>query len=112
MEDDTLLDQTSSLLRQHWGLTLASHLTWEELHAMLGAHLAYMLAQDFAHLVNVMYRLDVPEARFNTALHAPTLELRASLLADAVLARERLRAEMRLRYANPGASTRSTPTDQ
>lgn len=101
--EDALLHVTADLLEQDWSLTLAdapSGRSWEQLRTVLAQHLAVMLADDFARLVNVMYRLDVPEQDFRTALAAPTLEVRAQALTDAVLARERLRAEMRIRYSS------------
>ena len=111
--DDALILATADLLEKNWSLVASedpSRRSWEALHAMLKQHLADLLAHDFARLVNIMYRLDVPEQRFRTALAAPTLEARAHILADAVLARERLRAEMRVRYsptssAGPQAET-------
>lgn len=109
MENATLIE-TANLLQQSWGLNLAgdpSQRSWEDLALALEAHLAHLLAHDFAHLVNVMYRLDVPEQRFNLAMAAPTLGERAHLLADAVLARERLRAEMRIRYSSPPSADTS-----
>jgi hypothetical protein len=105
--EDALLHATADLLERDWSLTLAdgpSGRSWEQLRTVLAQHLAVMLVDDFARLVNVMYRLDVPEQSFRTALAAPTLEARAQALTDAVLARERLRAEMRIRYSSSSSS--------
>lgn len=111
--EDALLTTTTSLLQRDWGLHIApatAGRSWDALSALLEQHLAELLERDLPRLINIMYRLDVPEQHFHAAMSAPSLGERARQLADAVLARERLRAEMRLRYSsNPASGGQAGP---
>ncbi len=112
--EDALLITTTSLLQRDWGLPIAQDThdrSWEALSVLLAQHLAELLERDLPRLVNILYRLDVPEQHFHAAMSAPSLGERSRQLADAVLARERLRAEMRLRYSSTPTSGGQTGPD-
>jgi hypothetical protein len=104
MQDSLTTAETASLLQKNWGLEPSGANSWEALHAALCIRLQQMLEEDFAGLVNAMYRLDVPETQFRAALNAPDPGLIASQLADAILDRELMRAKTRLHYRQAPAN--------
>lgn len=101
MQDPRIATQTAALLQQHWGISLPQERTWEDLRQALHIQLSKMLAEDFQGLVNAMYRLDVPEQQFRAAMDAPHTQAVVEQLTEAVLNRELLRAEMRIRFSSP-----------
>ncbi len=109
MENAPIIAETASLLQQNWGLPMHAADSWEKLRLALEPHIAYLLLHDFNTLVNAMYRLDVPDTRFRAALALSSPDLVASTLTQAVLDRERQRAETRLRYRS---ASNTTPTDE
>lgn len=104
MQDSLTTAETASLLQKNWGLEPLGSNSWEALHAALCIRLQQMLEEDFAGLVNAMYRLDVPETQFKAALATPDAGLISSKLADAILDRELLRAKTRLHYRQAPAN--------
>ncbi|MEM7037493.1 MAG: hypothetical protein AAF570_10970 [Bacteroidota bacterium] len=96
-------------LREHlsrqWEIDLPEDPDWARLEAALQAQLRHLLDHDFNRLVNAMYRLDIPETQFNSALTQATPEGKrpnqttvALRLAKLVLARERRRLATWHRY--------------
>lgn len=75
-----------------------------ELEAQLGRAMLHMLQHHFGSVPQLMYRLDIPEHRFNEALSAPSLPEAAARLATLMVDRELIRMETRRRFgSNPRA---------
>ncbi|MBX3102366.1 MAG: hypothetical protein KF690_07660 [Bacteroidetes bacterium] len=74
--------------------------TREALEDWLAGYVQTLLEEHFETLAQLMYRLDVPEARFLEALEAPGTSLRAHAVARLMVERELIRLEMRRRFGN------------
>lgn len=69
----------------------------EELRNILVRQVLYLLERDVERLMQAMYRIDVPEQRFKSALVS---EDPAGQLADLILQREMMKVQTRRWYAN------------
>ena len=70
----------------------------QKLLQLLTKRINHLLDHDFQTLLNIMYRIDVDEAKFKHILvHQPAGEIAASL-AQLILHRMMQKAEMRLKY--------------
>jgi hypothetical protein len=74
-------------------------LSYKELHARIKLYILDLLQHDFEQLAALMYRHDVPENRFNKALHLPNDDQRADDIATLVIEREKQKIATRLAYA-------------
>lgn len=98
------IHKTAGLLHKNWGMeppTLLDETAagWECLREALRVQMLAMLTHDLERLVQTMYRLDVAEGKFHTAMEQPTQEARAAALANIVLDRELLRLETWQKYS-------------
>jgi hypothetical protein len=82
------IHKTARLLQKNWDLVPPEQLDWEALRLALQRQLHHLLEADFERLVQAMYRLDVNEGKFLTALELPTVAERAIALARIVMERE------------------------
>lgn len=74
-------------------------LTWEDLEGVLGVRIAQLLDEDFERLVNIMYRLDIPEHRFHAAMSGNSSKI-PERLTQLVLEREYQRIQTWNKYQN------------
>lgn len=88
------------MLHRQWGLPDDPAHDWKQLKTALKERLFELLEDDFAGLVNAMYRLDIAEDRFKAALDASSTDAIAAQLAEVVLQRELQRLETRRRYSD------------
>ncbi|HHG85090.1 MAG TPA: hypothetical protein ENJ82_10135 [Bacteroidetes bacterium] len=96
--DKNHITETANLLAKNWGLTTTSPSSMDELRAALRGRILELLEDNFAGLVNAMYRLDISEPLFNNALQAGKTELVADKLVDIVFKRELQRLATRRQY--------------
>ena len=84
----------------------------KELHHRLKIYIAEMLENNFEKLCNMMYRHDVPELKFNSALDEATLDEQADKLAELVIEREMLKVETRRKYRKTKDGNNSRKIDE
>jgi hypothetical protein len=85
-------------LIQEWGLNAGLH-SKEAIIDVLTAKLDRMLRDDPMGLIQLMYRLDIPEDQLDAALDA---EASASLIAHLVWNRQEQKQRMRATMQRPG----------
>jgi hypothetical protein len=87
--------QTESLklIEQFTGITAPHH----QIEEKLKQHLLYLLEKDLATLYNLLYRIDVSEAKVRAIFGGDSHDI-AQSLTILILERIQQKAEMRLRY--------------
>lgn len=70
------------------------------LKEFLKKRVQYFLDHDFGHLLNAMYRIDVPEPKLKKILNQAEPEELATEISEAIISRERAKMETRLRYSS------------
>lgn len=99
-----LITETAFLLNKDFGqeeetaLKLRNDLTENDLKSYLQKTIAWYIEYDFHALVNIFYRLDIHEQKFNTLLAERIGDELTSGLADLVLERETQKARSRMAY--------------
>lgn len=79
------------------GTVLSSN---DELKQALQKRIAYLLDYDLNQLLNIFYRLDIPEDRVKTTLASEQPDQIATTLADLVIERELQKQEFRRKYCD------------
>lgn len=99
-----LIAETALLLNKDFGqeeetaLKLRDDLTKNDLKSHLQNVIAWYIESDFHALVNIFYRLDIHEQKFNAIMDTQMGDELTSNLADLVLEREMQKAKTRLEY--------------
>ncbi|RLD38971.1 MAG: hypothetical protein DRI74_02305 [Bacteroidetes bacterium] len=99
-----LINETAFLLNKDFGqeeetaLKLHNDLTENDLKLYLQNVITWYIETDFHTLVNIFYRLDIHEQKFNTIVDTQMGDELTSGLADLVLEREMQKAKTRLAY--------------
>ncbi len=99
-----IISEAAILLNKDFGqeeeaaLKLRNDLTKNDLKKYLQHTIAWYIEFDFHTLVNIFYRLDIHEQKFNTLMQECIGDELTSGLADLVLEREMQKAETRLAY--------------
>lgn len=99
-----LIAETALLLNKDFGqeeetaLKLRDDLTKNDLKSHLQNVIALYIESDFHALVNIFYRLDIHEQKFNAIMDTQMGDELTSNLADLVLEREIQKAKTRLEY--------------
>lgn len=108
-----IISETALLLNKDFGqeeetaLKLRNDFTKNDLKSYLQNAIAWYIEYDFHALVNIFYRLDIHEQKFNTLIEERIGDELTSGLADLVLEREMQKAQTRIAYReylknNPG----------
>jgi hypothetical protein len=85
-------------LNRSYELELRDVLTLEELEAMLAERVNTLIQRDFGALVQLLYRVDVSEAKLRNLLEANTGEDAAVLIAREMIERQWQKIETRRKY--------------
>ncbi len=99
-----LIAETAFLLNKDFGqeeetaLSLRDDLTENDLKSYLQFAIAWYIESDFHTLVNIFYRLDIHEQKFNKLMKEQVGDELTSGLANLVLEREMQKAKTRLAY--------------
>lgn len=72
---------------------------FEALHVFLTRRVQELLNHDFAHLLNALYRIDIPQNRVEEILNCSAPEMLASELSRAIIEREKQKMITRLKYS-------------
>jgi hypothetical protein len=65
---------------------------------LLAARIRHLLTFQTEHLMQILYRLDVPEQYYTDSLKLPSMDDTVRTLAEGILARERIKAATRRKY--------------
>lgn len=87
-----------------WELPESAPAAEDELLRRLAARILELLDGDMGALMQILYRIDVPEARFNEAMAAASQQERAERLARLCIERERLKIKTRELYRRRGSA--------
>lgn len=103
MKDVTLAEMSFQLIRKDLGITESPDLHHSEdpiheLYQFLTRQIQYLLDHDFAHLINSLYRIDLPEGKVEKILKFSEPDKIASNLAKSVIERENQKIKTRMRY--------------
>ncbi len=99
-----IITETAFLLNKDFGqeeetaLKLRNDLSQNDLKAYLQNTIAWYIEFNFSTLVNIFYRLDINEQKFNTLMQEHIGDELTSGLADLVLEREIQKAQTRIAY--------------
>lgn len=99
-----LIEETVALLSKDFGqeeeteLKFSKNISQNDLKIYLQNTIAWYLEYNFQGLVNIFYRLDIHEQKFNTIINQMVGDELTSSLADLVLEREMQKAKTRLAY--------------
>lgn len=66
--------EDAQLIIEEWGLQGSGLHTREAILEALAARIIQLMAQDPMAFIQLMYRLDIPEAQFEAAMDAPNAE--------------------------------------
>ncbi len=75
-------------LQSLWEITLPENFSEQDLLDLLRQRIEYLLINDFSKLLNIMYRLDIPEEKFKQAMAENGMPAMADRIAQLVLERE------------------------
>ncbi|MCX2743958.1 hypothetical protein OO013_08780 [Mangrovivirga sp. M17] len=92
LRKDLAMDASQINLKKQYSL--------EKLHDILSEQIERLLDEDPAYLVNLLYRIDVPEIKFKRALEAPGMMAKSEQLASMVIERELKKIETRKRFSH------------
>lgn len=98
--DSSLLQEAVQLLQKDFDLpAVQSELTEEQLVILFTPLLQHLLNRDFERLLQICYKIDLGENTFKQILHESEPNEMASDLARAIIARHKLKIEIRRKYS-------------
>jgi vacuolar-type H+-ATPase catalytic subunit A/Vma1 len=95
-----LIQETAQLLQHNFELPeITQEISEEQLVNILTPIIHHMLDRDFERLLQVCYRIDLGEKKLQKILHDSTPDQLAKDLAVAIVARQKMKIEIRRRYS-------------
>ncbi len=92
---------SQQLIQQYFGVPVEDSLReYEEVLSRLEQQIQYLLNDDFQTLLNALYRIDVDEEKFRSALELSSPGEVARNVGKLILDRIILKAETRLKYSS------------
>lgn len=102
MDDSKLIEISYQLIQKDFQIEAESNEvaihSFERLKNHVTQIVSYLLDKDMSRLLIVLYRIDVGEELVKNILATSHPDLLASNLAEAIISRERKKAEYRLKY--------------
>lgn len=106
MPDDALLPETLSVLRAAFGTDetapVPATLTLDDVRRFLVSRITPLLDRNPAHLMSLLYRIDVAEDRVQEVLASAPPEAIPGALADLIIDRQLQKVRLRRRYREAG----------
>jgi len=84
MQNNELVHQVNKEL----ALALSEKISLEELLSQLAVHINQLILQNFEQLVNLLYRIDVSEAKIKSILSMQTNENAGNIIAKLIIERQ------------------------
>lgn len=103
MSDHEMVRIGAQLITKDFGLDdteLADALSIESLESRLTKVVQYLLDKDFQRLINIMYRIDLPESTFKQVLASEEPDKIANSLAKHILDRQLQKVALRQKYSS------------
>ncbi len=95
------LKETVLLLEKSFGFPMVQEIHSEEdLVALLTPVIHQLLNREFERLLQICYRIDLGEGKLNDILYASPPDQMAGDLAKAIVARQKLKLEIRKKYSD------------
>ena len=85
MENTELL---KDYLQKELSIELAGKMSLEQLKEQLSQHISYLINHNFRNLVNLLYRIDVNEARLRLLLNENTAKDAARIISGLIIERQ------------------------
>jgi hypothetical protein len=76
----------------------------EEFHALLAAKINELITTNFPALIQLLYRLDISEAKLKQLTRDHSQEETAAIIATLIIERQIQKLKSRQQYKNPGTS--------
>ncbi|WP_258103708.1 hypothetical protein [Marinoscillum sp. MHG1-6] len=103
MNEERLLVSSVQLIQGHFELNVsetAQIKDFKKLFDLVHAEVKQLLNRDFSGLLNILYRIDVPEIKVKEILTHSDPELISYDLTEAIITRFREKAITRIRYSS------------
>jgi hypothetical protein len=104
MDDSKLIEISYQLIQKDFQLEKESvevqMNSFERLKTYVTKIVSYLLDKDMNGLLNILYRIDVGEETVKQILATSHPDLLAENLANAIIARERKKAEYKMKYSS------------
>ena len=94
-----LFEKDFQLDKSYLNLEKNQHITYEEAFLRIMRVVEDLLAKDFKHLINVLYRIDVSEEKLKEAL-AESTDNPASIITKMIIERELQKVATRKKYSS------------
>ena len=95
MKNDNDLQQAVTEFHKLSLLPTAQHITYDQLQQYLITHINQLLKNDFSALVQLLYRMDIPEEKLRYYLQQNKEEMASGIIAELMIERQLQKAESR-----------------
>ena len=95
MQNDQDLQQAVTEFHKLSLLPTSQHITYEQVKQYLIIRINQLLKDDFAALVQLLYRMDIPEEKLRYYLQENKDEMAAGIIAEMMIERQLQKAESR-----------------
>ena len=95
MKNDNELQQAVNEFHKLSLLPTAQHITYDQLQQYLITHINQLLKNDFSALVQLLYRMDIPEEKLRYYLQQNKEEMASDMIAELMIERQLQKAESR-----------------
>ena len=95
MKNDNDLRQAVTEFHKLSLLPTAQHITYDQIKQYLITHISQLLKNDFSALVQLLYRMDIPEEKLRYYLQQNKEEMASGIIAELMIERQLQKAESR-----------------
>ena len=95
MKNDNDLQQAVTEFHKLSLLPTAQHISYDQLQQYLITHINQLLKNDFSALVQLLYRMDIPEEKLRYYLQQNKEEMASGIIAELMIERQLQKAESR-----------------
>jgi hypothetical protein len=94
MENNQLVQQVN----KEMAIELSEKISLEELHSQLAIHINHLILNNFEQLVNLLYRIDVSEAKIKSFLSRQNNENAGNIIANLIIERQLQKIKTRQQF--------------
>lgn len=98
---DSTLSAINASLEETTGASLPAPKDLQDLEQQLANYINYLIQSDFNRLVQLLYRIDISEARIKQLLQLNPQEEAGKLIAQVMIERQLEKLKSRARYSSP-----------
>jgi Uri superfamily endonuclease len=100
-------EQLIDSLKKDLQIDLATKISLEKIKEKLVAHIDYLINNNFEELINILYRVDVSEAKLKTLLKENSDSIAANTIADLIIERQLQKIKTREQFKSVGKKENS-----